>query len=238
MPHETDPIAPPSQEGIGEVRVRQSGGDVVVEWDHEGGGEPHFQVYLDGRLAWSGASRTCTLPAPATPRRAALDVLAVDPREAWADRSAALPGRSDRAHLTWSGSEGAARYAVYMGAAPGSGSVSYAAPVATLPAAPLGRAPGGWGVGGFGRGGFGVGAADYSWTSPPLAGGSWSFGVAAVDAAGVAGAPAEVTVAVEAPPQAPPPVASPSSPHFGRRLRGAYTPGTRVLVLSWEASPA
>lgn len=219
---------------ISGVQARQSGGDVVVTWISTSpeGPDAWFHVYLDGRLAWSGRGTRAELPAPPTGRRIALDLLEVDPTDANRPRLDALTARADRVKLEWVASEGAVRYGVYSGSAPGDTTPDYAIELASVPADPLGMQGGGWGVGGFGEGGFGEGASTYQWISPPLASGSWTFGVRGFDGAGVAGPATLVTIAVTGAPQAPPPGTS------GRRLDGLYNAGTRVLTLSWSASVA
>ena len=192
-----------------------------------------FQVYLDGRLAWWGTARSCSLPTGSSV--AHVDVGAVGAGEERTSFAASLPPRpSRRVLLTWSGGtyldpslEG---FAVYQGVAP-SQPPDMAAPVATVNAYPSGLIQDGFGVGGFGQGGFGQSAGDYSWTSPPLDAGWWGFAVAA-SAQGDSGSATTVWTLVAAPPRPPAPASD------GSRLRYVHNATAGTITLSWNPSPS
>jgi hypothetical protein len=205
-------------------RVARAGRELAVSWASSDPPGTTFQLYVNGALAWWGAARSLRLPRPRGPIR--LDVGTVLPSEAGTDFSALLPAApADRVTLAWQGGPwlGAdlAAFRVYGSATPG-GPVSFAAPLGTVPAAVAGVAPGSFGTAGFGSGGFGAGAGSYSWTSPRLAAGTWSFAIATVDAAGNEDpSPPTVSATVAPAPRPPAPDAS------GRRLTYAFTPGAR-----------
>ena len=92
----------------------------------------------------------------------------------------------------------------------------------------------GFGMGGFGDGGFGRAASSYEWHSGPLASGTWEFAVVPFDRAGNAqGIPQIVSVALRRGPRPPAVDAN------GVRLSYSYSgPATRLVTLSWPASPS
>lgn len=191
------------------------------------------QVYLDGRLAWSGTGDSCSLPWPLG--RVRIDAGTVGPGEGSTDFGDSLPSRpADRASLAWRGGSylapgTLARFDIFASPIPGS-PVSYAAPVATVAAYDAGIVTDGFGMGGFGSGGFGESAADYAWTSGPLAPGEHAFAVEAVDDAGTASTAAVASVAITGPPR--PPGRNPAGLRLDYAIDVAGVP-----TLIWLPSP-
>jgi hypothetical protein len=213
------------------------GSAILLEWTSSAPDGTVFQVYLDRVLAWHGTSHWVTLPMPAS--RTRIDIGTVGPGEATTDFSASLPtSPSLRARLSWlggsyldpSGNDDVAGFQVFSEPTPGAG-IDYGSPLAEVPTYPGGILTDGFGLGGFGEGGFGRAASAYSWTSPALGPGTWSFAVTSFDAAGNLGTPMITAVPIDAPPR--PPAAFPD----GSRLHLAYDPGTRAATLSWQPSP-
>lgn len=225
---------------LGPPLVTPDGRDVVVSWASSSPEGATFQLYVNRRLAWSGTSRVAVLVA--RPDAAVYQVGVVPAGEAWANYSAslpAIPGTGDRAKLDWEGGSyleptgpgsGLAGFRVYGEASPGGG-VLYAHPLGELPAYSAGEETGGWGVGGFGAGGWGAGSGLYTWTSEPLANGTWTFAVVPFDRAGNEGTAATVEQVIANPPA---PAARDAA---GLRLTYTYDPATRLVTLHWLASP-
>jgi hypothetical protein len=116
-------------------------------------------------------------------------------------------------------------------------------PLATVPAYINGVVTSGFGCGGFGVGGFGNSSATYSWTSDPLTGGTWTFGVAAFDVAGNVGVLSLTSVTITAPPAAPALFSDGERLHylvagFGAGGFGVGGFGESVIELSWNPSPS
>lgn len=212
------------------------GTDLLVSWSSSAPAGTTFQVYVGRRLAWSGRARSCVLPMPQV--RVAVDVGAVGPSEGSTDFSGSLPSApASHAQLTWTagaylaGSLPLAGFHIYGEATPGGGIV-YSTPLATVAAYPAGVRTDGWNQGGYDTGGYGSIPGSYSWTSGPLAGGTWAFAVKPYDAAGNEGTAATTSVVIAAPPR--PPAANAA----GKRLTYVYNATTRIATLSWLASPA
>lgn len=220
--------------GIAGLTLAASGANLFLRWSGPG---PAYQVYVDGRLAWSGPAAACVLPRPR--EMAEIRVGAVAAGEVNADLGATLPGRGgtgNRAELAWTGgsylAEALAGFRVYGSAAPGA-AVDYGAPLADVPAYVAGQVNDGYGLGGYGEGGYGRAASSYSWTSGRLGPGTWTFAVVPYDAAGNAcAAPTTAAVTIEAPPRPPAPDGA------GRRLAASYDPATGAANLAWLPSPA
>ena len=196
-----------------------------------------FQVYVGRRLAWYGKSRWVALPMPSS--RVRIDVGVVAPGESMVDFSASLPHTpEDRVTLSWlggsyldpSGNDDVVGFRVYGSRRPGWGGYE-SEPLAQIPAYPGGEPIDGYGLGGFGQGGVGRSASTYSWTSPALDAGTWSFAVASYDAAGNQAPPAVMSAVVTAPPR------PPAAADDGSRLRCEYDAATRMATLSWNPSP-
>lgn len=232
----TAPVGPgpPGDTVSGGPWVRVGARDLIITWESTSGPGTVFQVYIDRRLAWTGTGTRAVLPRPG--RSVTVEVIPVDPGHEKTDYSGtlpAIPGRS--VVLEWSGGRylgaGLVAFRIYRGPSPG-GPVSYSGkPLARVAWAPPGNDPDGFGVGGFGSGGFGHAAIRYTWTSPPMAGGLWTFGVVPEDASGALGTPVEATIDHAPAPE--PPGQGPD----GSRLRVAVDPATRIPTLTWIASP-
>jgi len=224
----------PTQSTITGVTVSQGDGTTRVTWTSTEPAGTWFQVYLGGRLAWSGTARSCVLATPAASRPVPGAILAVPTGQQTRDFASLLPaqpGGGSRAVVRWLGGAylgDVSEYLVYRSAAAG-GSVSYAAPVAIVPARPGGDADGA-GLGPAGEGGAGDAATVYEYGEVPPGPGAWKYGVKARDYGGALSAAIEFTVNVAMPPLPPPPFADRT------RLHGSYNAGTRVLTLTWQAS--
>jgi hypothetical protein len=101
-----------------------------------------------------------------------------------------------------------------------------------VPAYIAGMITDGFGYGGFGQGGLGQSAGAYSWTSQPLSGGTWNWGVKPFDIAGNEGPAQAAAVTIAAPPLPPAPFADMT------RLRYTYSNSTTQVSLAWNASPS
>jgi hypothetical protein len=225
-----------SQTTITDARAARDGADIVLSWTSTAPAGTLFQVYVSSVLAWHGTARSCVLPAPPAGQSARIDVGAVAADEGLTDFSADLPapaGGGDRVRLDWIGGlylgADLAGYRVYSGTAPG-GAVSYTTPVATITAYTQGIVSEGYGDGGYGDGGYGDGSSNYSWTSGPLAGGTWNFAVRPFDVVGNEGTTSTFSAVIDAPP--PPPAANAT----GKRLTYSYNSSTHVATLAWLAS--
>lgn len=224
---------------------RVSGGQVYLAWSSSSPVGTWFQVYINQRLAWSGQRRQAWVAVPAGPVR--VDIGAVASGEQDADLAAALPpAPARRVQISWqSGTyQGAdlAGFRVYGPDSPG-GPVDRSAAMADITAFPLGIATGGFGLGGFGSGGFGQAAGRYSWTSGPLAAGTWTFAVVPYDTAGNEGPAQMSTVIVSAPPRAPAAFAGSTTRlqyalnGFGQTGFGTGGFGLPAATLTWNPSP-
>lgn len=198
----------------------------------------HHQAYVDGRLAGitlSTDDRSMIVPL-AEHAVSVIELLAVDPADRLTDFSASLAGYADaqgsRVQLSWFGGryldDHLDHFDVYAGPA---GDIDYTSPLNAEPLPPTpggGPSLGGFGCGPFGRGGFGRSAQLFTFTTPKLAPGPWSFEVVAVDDSGNAagGAAARIDAVVAAPPRPPTDFAVSS-----------YAPATRTASLSWTPSP-
>ncbi len=178
---------------------------VFVSWASSSPAGTWFQVYVNQQLAWWGTSTSCYLPMPPGPAR--VDIGTVAAGEETASFSSSLPSSpSRRVQLTWQSGTYAgadiAGFRVYSSDAPG-GVIDYTAPLATITAYPAGIVTDGFGFGGFGAGGFGQAPGTYTWTSNPLAAGTWSFAIVPFDAAGNPGPAQATTATLNAPPREP-----------------------------------
>ncbi len=228
-----------SQDTITEVYPPTWNGSALhLEWISTAPSGTVFQVYTDRKLAWHGTSRWVNLPMPTG--RVRIDVGTVESREATTDFSASLPSTPpNRARLTWlggtylvpDGSDDMVGFRVYGEPVPGAG-IDYRTPRTEIVAYPGGILNDGFGLGGFGQGGFGRAASTYSWTSPTLGRGTWSFAIVPFDNAGNEGTAMTTQVEIIAPPISPPPDAN------GDRLTYSYNATTHQITLSWQPSPA
>lgn len=224
------------QSSISDVAPSRSGTELLVTWVSSAPAGTTFQVYLDNVLAWSGTDRAVHLPWP-TGRNLRISVGAVDAGEEDTDFSSSLAALDPTfANLTWEGgtflAADIAGFRIYKSATAG-GAVDYTTVVKVIPAYPGGVITDGYGMGGYGHGGYGHAASTYTWQTPSLSNGSWTFAVAAFDAAGNEPAsPATVAVVIAAPPR------PPAADSQGRRLSYEYDETSQIATLSWLASPA
>jgi hypothetical protein len=212
----------------------QYGTELLLSWTSNAPAGLVFQVYLDGALIWSGSSNRVSIPLPTTVGR--IDIGTVSTANKMVSFGSSLPAAPLReAELTWLGGTYEAAdiggFHVYGADAAGS-PVDYGAVLATVPAYTAGIITDGFGYGGFGQGGFGEAAGSYAWTSDPLAGGSWSFGVKPFDQAGNEGTAATATVSIAAPPLEPAPFSA------NVRLHYSYNATNHGVTLNWNGSPA
>ncbi len=210
------------------------GSQLLVSWTTSAPPGTLFQAYLEGKLVYSGVATSCALPMP--PAVGRIDVGTVAPGERQVNWSASLPPRPQRrASLSWQGGTylGTAivGFHVYGESTPGGG-INYSQPLATLPAYTGGVITDGYGNGGYGQGGYGQASGVYSWTSPPVSGGTWNWAVCPVDSAGNVGPPQNAPTTLAAPPPPPAPFTD------GARLQYQYNPASREAVLTWNPSPA
>jgi hypothetical protein len=221
-----------SQSTITDLQVGRSGTDLLVSWSSTSADGTTYQVYANHVLAWWGTALQTMLPYPAASVR--IDVGTVAAGEGATDFSGGLTAPDNLALLSWMGgtylSPLISAFKVYSGTSPG-GAVSFAAPLDTVPAYD-GAILDGWGLGGWNQGGWGEAASYYSWTSRPLANGTWNFAVVTVDDAGnPCATPATSSVTIAAPPNPPAPNSQ------GVRLTYTFNASTRVATLNWLASP-
>ena len=218
---------------ISNPRLARDGDTLAVSWDSSAPAGSWYQVYLDRALAWHGTTTTARLPWPHGQTQ--FDIGAVLPSEADADFSALLAtGYLERAELTWVGgtylSPSIESFSIY-GSAVSGGVVDQSKPIGKVAAYLDGIVTDGWGVGGYNFGGWGRSASTYSWTTPVLKPGTWSFLVFALDAAGNRSAPPSIaSVSIVGPPA--PPARDPAT---GSRLR--YVFGGHSAMLIWRPSP-
>jgi hypothetical protein len=212
-----------------------TGSAIHLEWTSTSPSGTVFQVYADRRLTWHGTSRWVNLPMPRG--RVRFDVGTVDAAEAATDFSAVLPSTPEsRVRLSWLGGtylsadgDDLMGFRIYGEQAPGGG-IDFTASRSEIVAYPGGILNDGFGLGGFGQGGFGRSASAYSWTSPSLGRGTWSFAIVPFDHAGNEGTPMTAQATINAPPAPPPPDAA------GNRLTYSYDPATRQVTLAWLPS--
>ncbi len=235
-----------SQSGIVDVRVVADGPDLFVAWTANVPVGTIFQVYVNRRLVWYGASTRCHVPIPAGELgcNTWVEIGTVDPDEPTADYSSSLvaPGnRSERAVLSWSGGtyldptgqDDIQGFQIYQSPSPGA-PVDLTTSVDSVVAYPGGWINDGFGKGGFGSGGFGRAATVYNWQSGPLASGLWQFAVLPFDKAGnVQSAGSTSSVTINAAPRPPAMNASQA------RLASTYAgPSNPQLTLTWLPSPS
>lgn len=223
-----------------------SGNQVYLSWSSSSPSGTWFQVYINQQLAWSGQRCWAWITIPAGPVR--IDIGAVGPGEQDTDFAATLPpGPARRVQITWqsgtyTGSD-LQGFRVYGSSTPGS-PVDDSTPLADIKAYSPIITTDGFGLGSFGSGGFGQAAGNYSWTSGPLAAGTWTFAVVPYDAAGNEGAAQTTTVTVTGPPRAPAAFAGTSTRleyalnGFGQVGFGSGGFGLPAATLSWNPSPS
>ena len=155
------------------------GSQVYVSWTSSSPAGTWFQVYVNQRPAWTGHGARRGSPSPpdqcgstSAPLVPASRIRTSPPRSARVRRGGcSSPGsRAPTRVSTWRA------FGCTGPTAPG-GPVDNSTALADITAYPLGIDTAGFGLGGFGSGGFGQLAGNYSWTSGPLAAGTWTFAV-------------------------------------------------------------
>lgn len=165
-----------------------------------------FQIYgADGLLEGTGATQAAV--SVDLGKMNWLEVIGVATHLRGVDQSNVSewrPGRKVRLSWPASASSDVASYRIYCDNA--DGMVDYDTPVGEVEAKPLGVAP-----------------ASYAWTSDEMTGGSWTFGVRAVDEAGneVTGPAREATVRLT------------PAPYPPRLLACAYDADSGLATLTW-----
>jgi hypothetical protein len=242
-----DPLPPPAsvaaggtinEAGITVVSVGMVDTNLMIRWTADPAIVPAdalFHVYIDRVLTYTGPRNWAAVPPGASGRRVLIDVGWVAPGDRLVSFGGALTapaGTGNRALLEWIGGRWQddilAGFYIYSSSAPGAG-VDYARVVATVPAAVGGQWGDGFGRGLFGRGPYGRGSVEYSWTSGPLASGTWQFCVAAYDrAVNIAPGPPVVAVTISNPPGEP-------GMSGGRRIWVAATdPAAGTATIAWN----
>jgi hypothetical protein len=216
------------------------GAGLLISWASSSPDGSVFQLYTDGRLTWWGASRYAIVPRPV--ERTRYDVGVVDASEAATDFSGDLPpiagdGGVSRVTLTWLGGtyldDDIEAFRIYGETSPGAG-IDYGTILATVMAYPNGIYLDGWGMGGWGQGGWGRAASSYRWTSEPLTGGTWDFGIKSVDKAGNEGVAREASFTVASAPR--PPAASGIGVDASRAPSYVLN-NDGTATLTWNPSP-
>ena len=224
------------QTSISDVTPSRSGTELLVTWVSSAPAGTFFQGYLDNVLAWTGTDRSVHLPWP-TGRNLRISVGTVGIGEEDTDFSGSLAALDPTfKDLTWEGgtflAEDIVGFNIYKSATAG-GAVDYTTVIKVIPAYPGGVITDGYGMGGYGHGGYGHAASTYTWQTPALSNGSWTFAVAAFDEAGNEPAsPSTIAVVIAAPPR------PPAADSQGRRLSYSYNGVSHVATLTWLASPA
>jgi hypothetical protein len=211
----------------------QNGTQLLLSWGSSAPAGTLYQVYLNQQLVWSGVGLSCAIPLPTAIAR--IDIGTVGSGESQTSFQSELPAAPAlQATLSWLGGtyEGVdiAGFHIYGEQTPGGGIV-YTAILGTVPAYVAGIITDGFGYGGFGQGGFGQSSASYSWTSQPLSGGTWNWGVKPFDTAGNEGPAQTTAVTIAAPPLPPAPFSNMT------RLQYTYSQQTQQVTLNWNASP-
>jgi hypothetical protein len=212
----------------------QYGTQLLLSWASSAPDGTLYQVYLNQQLVWSGVGLSCSIPLPTAISR--IDIGTVGTGDTQVDFASELaPAPARQATLSWLGGtyEGVdiAGFHIYGEQTPGGG-IDYTTILATVPAYIAGMITDGFGYGGFGQGGFGQSAGAYSWTSQPVSGGTWNWGVKPFDTAGNEGPAMTAAVTIAAPPLPPAPFSGTT------RLQYTYGNSTKQATLNWNASPS
>ena len=212
----------------------QHGTQLLLSWTSSATDGTLYQVYLNQQLVWCGVGLSCSIPLPTAVSR--IDIGTIGTGDAQVDFASELaPGPARQVMLSWLGGtyQGVdiAGFHIYGEQTPGGG-IDYTMILATVPAYIAGMITDGFGYGGFGQGRFSQSAGAYSWTSRPLSGGTWTWGVKPFDTAGNEGSAEITAVTIAAPPSPPAP--------FPDMTRLKYTYGnlTKQATLNWNASPS
>ena len=224
-----------SQTTITNVSPRSiSTGMVFLRWQSSSPAGTWFQVYLAEVLSWWGQSTSIWLPVPRRygPRRHR-----DRRRRRGADRLfvVALLGAERRASIAWLGGtyedDDIAGFHVYGPDAAGD-PVDYSKVLATVPAYPAVDLHRRIRVRRFRLWRFRVRPSSYSWVTPLLGGGTWTFGVKPFDVAGNEGSAMTASVLDLRAPNEPAPFADRTRLHY------TYSASTHEVTLNWNPSPA
>ena len=236
-----------SQSGISLQNIQAAGPEFFVRWTSSAPHGTCFQVYVDGRLNWSGTSRLCYVPIPAgaAGRNVWVDVATVAVAEARVDFSSELAsssrGGGGAVRISWmggtyldpSGRGDVQGFHLYRSPAAGL-PIDFTAPIAEVAAYHGGPITDGFGLGGFGLGGFGQVSTSHAWSTGGLSGGLWHFAVVPFDREGNdRGSGQTVSVTVHAAPR--PPGLRPDKSRLDYTYSG---PQSRLVTLAWAASPS
>ncbi len=236
-----------SQSSITQVYPPQiCGGQVYLSWETSSAAGSWWQVYVNQQLAWSGLRLWTWVPIPSGPVR--IDIGTVNAGEEYVSFAGSLPtAPTRRAQLTWQSGTytgvDLSGFRVYGADEPG-GVIDYTTVLADITAYPAGIVTDGFGFGGFGASSFGQSASSYSFTSEPLAAGSWSFTVVPFDSAGNPGSPMTTGITIVAPPRMPATFAGTTTrlqynlEAYGQTGFGSGGFGLPVASLTWNSSPA
>jgi hypothetical protein len=224
-----------SQSSITSVKPPvQNGTQLLLSWGSSAPEGTLYQVYLNQQVVWSGVGLSCSIPLPTAISR--IDIGTVGPTDGQTNFQTELPSAAARqVTLSWLGGTcqglDIAGFHIYRERTPGGG-IDYTTILATVPAYVAGIITDGFGYGGFGQGGFGQSAGSYSWTSQPLSGGTWSWGIKPFDTAGNEGSAQTTAVTIAAPPLPPAPFPNMT------RLQYTFSQSTNQVTLVWNASPS
>ncbi len=215
----------------------QRQGELFLSWTSSAPAGTWYQVYLNRLLMWSGQRTSAFIPAPSSTSRIDIGTVA-DSSEARINFSASLPTTiQNRADIAWEGGDfldpsglgDIAGFYVWTSTSPagygtggygaggygtGAATIDFSGPIANIPAYTNGITTDGYGMGGYGAGGYGFAGATYSWTSEGLAGGLWSFAVAAYNLEGAIGDISTINLAIIGPPAPPAAFQSGSRLHY------------------------
>ena len=209
------------------------GSQYFFSWETTSPPGTWWQIYFDGGLVWTGQRTSALIPVPLGVERIDIGMVGAGyETTSWSSELPPAPAR--RAVLSWVGGaflgDDIAGFYVYAAASAG-GMINYTTPAATITAYPVGIMTDGFGLGGFGLGGFGSVGGTYTWSSPTLQAGTWSFAVVPFDSIGNAGTGTTVNVAIASPPL--------EMPAFEDRTRMHYTYNqtAHTVTVNWIASP-
>jgi hypothetical protein len=209
------------------------GAELFISWTSTLPAGTIYQCYIDQVLVYANTNLSTVIPLPGDTIH--IDVGSVGPTEKNTNFSDLLPSPPPpKAELEWFGGTfmdvNLAGFFVFSSDIPG-GAVDFTAPVANIPAY-TGTPTDGWGLGPYNEGGWGQSAASYSYESPTLASGIWTFSVSGYDMAGNIGTGMTASVTINSPPVEPAPFPD------NTRLKYTLNAATEVATLTWNASPS
>jgi hypothetical protein len=210
-----------------------NGADLTIRWTSTSPQGTLYQCYIDGKKVYTGTNKFCAITMPAS--TISIGVCTVAPGEGTTNFSSSFPATpQDTVTLNWFGgtfqSLDIAGFFVFMSNVPG-GPVDFGNAVANINAY-VGPPTDGWNLGPWNVGAWGLSAASYTYTSPPLSSGVWSFAVVPYDNAGNEGAEVVVEQTISAPPLPPSAFADMT------RLKYTFSQASETATLTWNASPS